>query len=156
MTQAHAKQDNPPTSQPTDPTTEPSPSTPVSKPRRPRKRRYYPYNIGDEFYLRSIPLHFYRNLNDRQKHKISLKLQARYSGPHIVLEVINPIIFLCNVNGKLRRIHAHRMKRGPTHRRRPINPQLRLPDNDIDPEILAPTFPIYPTDDLELESDLSS
>jgi len=158
MALAHERQDNPPTANPTDPTANPtdSSSKPLSKPRRPRKRRYYPYQAGNEFYLRSIPLRFYRNLKDREKHKISLKLQARYSGPHIVLEVINPIIFLCNVNGKLRRIHAHRMKRGPTFRRHPINPRL-LPDDDhIDPEILAPNFPLHPDMDDDLETDISS
>ena len=45
------------------------------------------------------------------KHKLSSKLQRRYSGPHTILSGVNPVTYKAIVNGKVRTMNAHNMKR---------------------------------------------
>jgi hypothetical protein len=100
-------------------------------PRSATPRKYRPFAVGDEFFLKAIPHRRYRDEKSNEYHKLSLKLQHRYTGPHQVIQVINPIVFKCNINGKYRNIHALRMKRStqPVPVNRKLNPViLRKPD----------------------------
>ena len=99
------------------PTTLPTTDAPITPAPDQTQRRlpYHPFKPGDEFYLRTIPLRFHRDDSDHVKYKLTLKLQSRYTGPHHVIRVVNPVIFLCNVDGRYCRIHISRMKRGATH-----------------------------------------
>jgi hypothetical protein len=45
------------------------------------------------------------------KYTISGKLFGRYTGPHEVYEVINPVVYVAIVDGALRTVHANKMKR---------------------------------------------
>ena len=52
-----------------------------------------------------------------------MKLQYRYTGPHQVVRTINPVLYLCAVDGQQVRVHANRMKHNPakyTHQHRDI------------------------------------
>ena len=52
------------------------------------------------------------------------KLQYRYTGPHTVLEEVNPVVFRANVNGVVRTVHANKMKRAvPRKEQRPVEQQ---------------------------------
>jgi len=71
---------------------------------------YHPYEPEDVFYLRSIPKRFFTT-EEGEKQKITAKLQYRYTGPHRVISVKNPVTFVAIVNGKLKTVHASKMKR---------------------------------------------
>ena len=75
----------------------------------PRERVFKPYAVGDKFFMKSIPK---RYLNKgKKKQKLSLKLQERWTGPHTILEVYNPVLYRATVNNRIRNVHAIRMKR---------------------------------------------
>jgi hypothetical protein len=79
---------------------------------------YIGYVPGEKFYLRTIPQRFVVAEDERQ-YKLMSKLQYRYTGPHTVLEEINPVVFRANVNGVVRTVHANKMKeqyQGPRNR----------------------------------------
>ena len=92
-----------------DPSAKPDPTAPDVRHSKPRQFKLY--SPGDKFYLRSIPLRFYVLKKKDDQHKLAMKLQARYSGPHEVIEVRNPLVYRCNINGKIRHVHITRMKR---------------------------------------------
>ena len=75
-----------------------------------RERLFTPYEVGDKFYLKTIPKRFY-NDKGKEKFKLAAKLQMRYTGPHIVTTVHNPIIYTALVNGRNKIIHGNKMKR---------------------------------------------
>ena len=50
----------------------------------------------------------------------------RYIGPHLVIEVKNPIMYKIKVNGKDRMVHASKMKRDPA-----ANRLLEVYEDDI-------------------------
>ncbi len=77
-----------------------------------RKLKFKPYKPNELFYLKQVGKRLYKNINDKEKHKISLKLQNRYTGPHRVLRLINPVVYEADVNGKIKRVHAVNMKPG--------------------------------------------
>jgi len=49
--------------------------------------------------------------DDEKKYKLSGKLQYRYTGPHMILTVINPVTYIASFDGFRRTVHANRMKR---------------------------------------------
>ena len=71
---------------------------------------YYPYEPDDLFYLRTIPKRFFTT-EEGEKQKITAKLQYRYTGPHRVVSARNPVTFVAMVNGKLKTVHASKMKK---------------------------------------------
>jgi hypothetical protein len=74
------------------------------------ERMFQEYSVGDQFYLRSYPARFF--IDDANiKHKISSKLQRRYSGPHTIVSRKNPVTYRASVNGKIRTVNAYSMKR---------------------------------------------
>ena len=82
----------------------------------PRARVFTPFRVGEQFYLRTIPRRTFKDALDEKWHKLSAKLQYRYSGPHTVLAVINPVTYRARVDGSIKIIHANRMKRDPRKR----------------------------------------
>ena len=81
-----------------------------NKPTEKGERCFRPYDIGDKFYLKTIPKRFY-NDKGNFKFKLAAKLQMRYTGPHTITEAHNPIIYTALVNGILKKVHARKMKR---------------------------------------------
>ena len=77
-----------------------------------RVRIFRPFVVGDLFFMRSIPKRTFTD-EERKVWKLTQKLQQRWTGPHLVVEVKNPIIYKCNINGKNRMVHASKMKRDP-------------------------------------------
>ena len=71
---------------------------------------YHPYEPGDLFYLKTIPKRFF-TAEKGERQKITAKLQHRYTGPHRVTGVRNPVTFTAMVNGKSKTVHASKMKR---------------------------------------------
>ena len=72
--------------------------------------RYIPYSVNEKFYLKSIPKRFYIS-DEGEKSPINAKLQYRYTGPHIILQQINPVTYKALVNGTIKTVHANKMKR---------------------------------------------
>jgi hypothetical protein len=76
-----------------------------------RCHKFEAFAPGDEFYMKTIPRRFIESSDLSKIQKISLKLQYRYTGPHTVQRVINPVVYECIVNGNIRNVHANKMKR---------------------------------------------
>jgi len=83
---------------------------------RDNQRPFKPYIVGEQFFFKSVPRRTFKSLEDEQQHKISQKLQFRYSGPHTIVGTINPLVYRATVDGILRTVHANRMKRDPRKR----------------------------------------
>ena len=71
---------------------------------------YHPFEEGDLFYLKTIPKRFFTT-EEGERQKITAKLQHRYTGPHRVVGAKNPVTFIAMVNGKVKTVHASKMKR---------------------------------------------
>jgi len=80
------------------------------KPPGKHEKIFKPYQVDDLFYLKSIPKR-YHSEKGRIKQKITAKLQMRYTGPHRVLEVKNPVLYVALVDGRRKMVHALKMKR---------------------------------------------
>jgi len=74
-------------------------------------RLFRPFMVGQRFYLKTIPKRYFYSEEDKIDYKLSASLQYRYTGPHQVLHVINPVIYVAAVDGTLRFVHANKMKR---------------------------------------------
>ena len=101
---------------------------------------YHPFEPEDTFYLKTIPKRFFTT-EEGERQKITAKLQYRYTGPHRVISVKNPVTFVAMVNGKTKTVHASKMKRESKvcyERFREIDygpdPVIQL-ENDLDEEI---------------------
>ena len=75
-----------------------------------RERIFKPYVAGENFFYRAIPKR-YLNKKGEKKLKLNLKLQDRWTGPHIIIETLNPILYRALVNNREKTVHAIRMKR---------------------------------------------
>jgi hypothetical protein len=47
---------------------------------------------------------------DKETYKINLKLQARYEGPYKIVEKVNAVVYVAEIDGVKKRIHAINMK----------------------------------------------
>ena len=92
-----------------------------------RAQAFTPYRPGEQFFFKTIPIRNFKSLEDQQEHKISTKFQYRYSGPHTVTRVINPVTYEARIDGILCYVHANRMKRDP----RPKPPQHTPPHQQV-------------------------
>jgi hypothetical protein len=81
-----------------------------------RLRIFQPYKVGDYFFLKTIAKRWLTE-EGKKTYKLTRKLQMRYTGPHLVIEVKNPVIYKVLVNGKERMVHASKMKRDPAANR---------------------------------------
>ena len=80
------------------------------KPLGKHEKIFKPYMVNDLFFLKSIPKRYHTE-KGRTKQKITAKLQMRYTGPHRVLEVKNPVLYVALVDGRRKMVHALKMKR---------------------------------------------
>ena len=80
------------------------------KPFGKNEKIFRPYMAGDLFFLKSIPKRYHTE-KGRKKQKITAKLQMRFTGPHRVLEVKNPVLYVALVDGRRKMVHALKMKR---------------------------------------------
>ena len=78
---------------------------------KPHARIFRPFRRGQQFYLSTTPKRHFKSLEEERTFKLNAKLTHRYTGPHIVEEVINPVTYIANVNGRLQPVHASKMKR---------------------------------------------
>ena len=82
-----------------------------------RVRLFRPYERGEMCFIKSIPKRFLIDA-DKQTWKLTRKLQHRYTGPHKIIEVKNPVVYKIMVNGKAKMCHASKMKRDPASNKR--------------------------------------
>jgi len=88
---------------------------------RDSQRPFRPYIVGEQFFFKSVPRRTFKSLEDEHQHKISRKLQYRYSGPHTIVGIINPLVYRATIDGVVRTVHCIRMKRDPRKRPPIIN-----------------------------------
>ena len=98
----------------------------------PHARIFKPFRVGQKFYLKTAPKRMFvaerevkpvfledstspgaatTMVRQKLRYAISGKLFSRYTGPHEVYEVINPVVYVAIVDGALRTVHANKMKR---------------------------------------------
>jgi len=103
-----------------------------------RSERFFrPYKLGELFFMKVVPKRSLTVVGGRRQ-KLTEKLQYRYTGPHRVIEVLNPIVYVAMVDNKIKIVHALRMKRDPSTVREYI-PMANdiLNDNEVDDTLLS-------------------
>jgi hypothetical protein len=75
-----------------------------------RVRLFRPYCVNELFFMKSIPKRFVTDL-DKKHWKLTRKLMHRYTGPHKIIQVMNPVVYKAMVNGREKMVHASKMKR---------------------------------------------
>ena len=74
-------------------------------------REFKPFEKGDWFFHSVMARNFYQeSVKSKKKKVLSHKLQYRYSGPFLVVEVISPVLYTALIHGNLERVHAINMK----------------------------------------------
>jgi hypothetical protein len=71
------------------------------------------YLPGALCYLKRVPKQNYIDWKEKLKYKISSKSQTRYTGPYRILRQLSPVLYVANVDGHEKTIHAINMKRTP-------------------------------------------
>jgi hypothetical protein len=74
-------------------------------------RPVHQFQPGDLFFKRSIPERHILDPDDFTAHRLSLKLQDRYTGPHVVIRQLSPVTYRCSINGRIQVVHLNKMKR---------------------------------------------
>jgi hypothetical protein len=69
------------------------------------------FQPGDLFFKRSIPQSHILDPDDFTAHRLSLKLQDRHTGPHVVIRQLSPVIYRCSVNRRIQVVHLNKIKR---------------------------------------------
>ena len=67
-----------------------------------RVHEYREYRAGERFYRKRNPMREFKSLSEKEKYKIARKLQARYEGPYMVTERINPVLYEADVAVEIR------------------------------------------------------
>ena len=68
------------------------------------------YNVGDQFYRKRNRVRTFRSVQDQEEHKINLKLQTRHEGPYRIVEKVSAVVYVADIDGVRKRIHAINMK----------------------------------------------
>ena len=68
------------------------------------------YEPGQKFLRVKRPTTSFKSIDEKEKWKISMKLLERYEGPYTVVNKVSPVLYDCDINGKLVRVHAINMK----------------------------------------------
>jgi hypothetical protein len=76
----------------------------------PRALEFKEYEVGQHFYRRRCPVRTFTSASDKEKYKISAKLQARFDGPYVVTARVNAVQYWADINGESVRVHAMNMK----------------------------------------------
>ena len=83
------------------------------------RRIFRPFQEGEMVFVRTIPKLEFASDELEKKYKLASKLQARYTGPHKIIRVINPTTYMVKFeNGKEHAIHATKLKRDPAQLRK--------------------------------------
>ena len=78
---------------------------------RPRRHlTYHDYKIGDLVMIASVPKQNIKGWVDKKSRAISAKLQPRYSGPYPIVKWLSPVVYIVQVDGRDKIIHAVNMK----------------------------------------------
>jgi hypothetical protein len=97
---------------------------------KPHGRMFRQFQVGQRFYLKTVPRRYFISEDDKLKYKLSSSLQNRYTGPHEILSVINPVVYIAAVDGALRLVHANKMKK-ETHNDDEVH--IRTAGNRVSP-----------------------
>jgi hypothetical protein len=62
------------------------------------------------FYRKRHPIRAFKSAGEKEKWKISMKLQSRYQGPYMITGRINAVLYEALINGVKCRVHAVNMK----------------------------------------------
>ena len=73
------------------------------------KQAFTPFRVGEQFYYRTLPRRTFKSTTDEREYKMSSKLQYRYTSPHTITVVINPVTYKSSMDGFNRMLHANRM-----------------------------------------------
>ena len=68
------------------------------------------YEPGQKFLRIKRPISSFKSADEKEAWKISMKLLERFEGPYTVVNKISPVLYDCDVNGKIKRVHAINMK----------------------------------------------
>jgi hypothetical protein len=86
-------------------------TTMQSSQQTPRKKiPFIPFTVGSYCYLKTVPRRFFKDPSEKKIHKLSSKLQFRYSGPYRIIQVISPVIYKADIHGEIKTVHAINMK----------------------------------------------
>jgi len=75
-----------------------------------RHLTYHDYKVGDLVMIASIPRQNIKGWVDKKSRAISAKLQPRFSGPYPIVKWISPVVYIVQVDGVEKTIHAVNMK----------------------------------------------
>ena len=75
-----------------------------------RRQTFRPYKVGEFFFHKTFPRRFYRSTKHDTYVKISRKLQFKYTGPFLIVEVKSPVLYITLIHGKRKTVHAINMK----------------------------------------------
>ena len=112
---------------------------------RSRELLFKEFAPGDLFYHKMTPKRYFSEGSDGEKARITAKLQYRYAGPFAVTEVLNPVTYRANINGRIKTVHANKMKRDmaqPIDERDHLIPTYFEDELDPEPDIVAPEAPV--------------
>jgi hypothetical protein len=70
------------------------------------------YQVGDMFYRKRNKQRVFRSAQEKETYKINFKLSARYEGPYRVIGKVNAVVYVAEIDGVKKRIHAVNMKPG--------------------------------------------
>jgi len=68
------------------------------------------YEIGQRFLLIRRPVHEFKSADEKEAYKITMKLMERYEGPYVIKEKISPVVYVTEIDGEVKRVHAVNMK----------------------------------------------
>jgi hypothetical protein len=70
------------------------------------------YEVGDMFYRKRNQVRTFKSVQEKETYKINVKLAARYEGPYKIIEKVNAVVYVAEIDGERKRIHAVNMKPG--------------------------------------------
>jgi hypothetical protein len=70
------------------------------------------YAVGDMFYRKRNQVRTFRSVQEKETYKINVKLAARFEGPYKVVRKVNAMVYVAEIDGEQKRIHAVNMKPG--------------------------------------------
>ena len=75
-------------------------------------KEFKQFEKGDWFFHSVMARNFYQEIQGKKKKKklLSPKLQYRFAGPFLVVEVYSPVLYTALIHGNLEKVHAINMK----------------------------------------------
>jgi hypothetical protein len=75
-----------------------------------RHLTFHDYKVGDLVMIASIPKQNIKGWIDKKSRAITAKLQPRFSGPYPIVKWISPVVYVVQIDGGEKTIHAVNMK----------------------------------------------